>query len=75
MDDSVREHLANVDVDFRRLAEEHSQYEGRLKALLSKPYLSDDEQLEEVQLKKQKLRLKDLMEARSLNWQTRAMTT
>ena len=75
MDDSVREQLASVDVDFRRLAEEHSQYERRLKALLSKPYLSDDEQLEEVQLKKQKLRLKDLMEARSLNWQTRAMTT
>jgi uncharacterized protein YdcH (DUF465 family) len=75
MDEPVREQLASADPDFRRLAEEHSQYEGRLKALLSKPYLSDDEQLEEVTLKKQKLRLKDLMEARSHSWQSRVMTT
>ena len=47
---------------FRRLAEEHSQYSQRLDALVTKKYLSEEEKLEEVRLKKLKLRLKDQME-------------
>lgn len=43
----------------RRLREEHSQYSQKLEALLSKPYVSEDEKIEEVRLKKLKLRLKD----------------
>src|ERR1039458_10534811 len=41
----------------RKLAQEHSQYQQRLENLIQKKYLSEDEKLEEVQLKKLKLRL------------------
>jgi uncharacterized protein YdcH (DUF465 family) len=53
--------LASHD-EFRRLAMEHTQYERRLDSLTQKRYLTDDEKLEEVRLKKLKLRLKDQME-------------
>lgn len=43
----------------RRLEEQHRHYEQQLQTLMQKPYLSADEQLEEVRLKKIKLRLKD----------------
>jgi uncharacterized protein YdcH (DUF465 family) len=54
--------LANSD-EFRRLADEHTQYSQRLDSLIQKKYLSEEEKLEEVQLKKLKLRLKDQMES------------
>ena len=44
---------------FRKLATEHSQYAQRHDALAKKPYLSEEEKLEEVRLKKLKLKLKD----------------
>ena len=53
--------LANHD-EFRKLAMEHTQYEQRLDSLTQKRYHTDDEKLEEVRLKKLKLRLKDQME-------------
>jgi uncharacterized protein YdcH (DUF465 family) len=46
---------------FRKLATEHTQYAQRLDALSQKPYLSEEEKLEEVRLKKLKLKLKDEM--------------
>jgi len=49
--------------EFRKLAMEHTQYERRLDSLTQKRYLTDDEKLEEVRLKKLKLRLKDQMES------------
>jgi uncharacterized protein len=48
--------------EFRKLATEHTLYEKRLDSLTEKRYLTDDEKLEEVRLKKLKLRLKDQME-------------
>jgi uncharacterized protein YdcH (DUF465 family) len=49
--------------EFRKLATEHTQYEQRLSSLTHKRYLTDDEKLEEVRLKKLKLRLRDQMES------------
>ena len=49
--------------EFQRLVQEHSQYSQRLESLTQKRYLTDDEKLEEVRLKKLKLRLKDQMES------------
>lgn len=49
----------------RRLEEQHHHYEEQLQTLMQKPYLSADEQLEEVRLKKIKLRLKDEIAALS----------
>lgn len=44
-----------------RLHAEHHRYAQRLEELLQKPYLTEDEQLEEVRLKKLKLHAKDLI--------------
>ena len=49
--------------EFRKLAHEHTQYEQRLDSLIHKRFLTDDEKLEEVRLKKLKLRLKDQMQS------------
>lgn len=43
----------------QRLQQEHQQYEKKLEALLQNPYLSEEERLEEVRLKKLKLLAKD----------------
>ena len=53
--------LASHD-EFRRLAQEHMSYAQRLDSLTQKRFLTEDEKLEEVRLKKLKLRLKDQME-------------
>lgn len=45
-----------------RLEQEHSLYARRLETLRSKSWLTEDEKMEEVRLKKLKLSLKDEME-------------
>ena len=47
--------------EINRLHAEHKRYAQRLEELLEKPYLSEEEQLEEVRLKKLKLHAKDLI--------------
>jgi uncharacterized protein len=56
-----RDHLLASHEEFRRLVQEHSQYSQRLESLTQKRYLTEDEKMEEVRLKKLKLRLKDQM--------------
>lgn len=53
-----------VSVELRRLEQEHHDYAEQLENLLHKPYLSEDEKIEEVRLKKLKLRLKDQITAK-----------
>ena len=48
--------------EFQRLREEHARYASQLDQLAAKTYLSEQEQVEEVRLKKMKLRVKDQME-------------
>jgi uncharacterized protein YdcH (DUF465 family) len=59
----VRDVLIANNEEFRRLVLEHSQYSQRLDSLTQKRFLSEDEKIEEVRLKKLKLRLKDQMES------------
>ena len=59
----VREQLIASHEEFRRLAQEHSQYAQRLDSLIQKRFLSEDEKVEEVRLKKLKLHAKDQIEA------------
>ena len=59
----VRDVLIASNEEFRRLVTEHSQYSQRLDSLTQKRFLSEDEKIEEVRLKKLKLLLKDQMES------------
>ncbi|HXX26917.1 MAG TPA: DUF465 domain-containing protein [Terriglobales bacterium] len=58
-----RDQLLASHEEFRKLAMEHTEYAKRLDLLTQKRYLTDDEKLEEVRLKKLKLRLKDQMQS------------
>jgi len=57
--DEVQDPTLSEEID--RLHAEHHSYAQRLEELIQKPYLSSDEQLEEVRLKKLKLHAKDLI--------------
>lgn len=61
--DPVRDDLLRHNEEYRRLDEQHHEYESRLHTLTQKAVLSDEEQVEEVTLKKKKLQVKDRMQA------------
>lgn len=67
--DSLKEELMNRDPEFRELAKEHTRYEQRLSELSALAHPSDEEQLEEITLKKKKLALKDQMYSIILQYQ------
>ena len=57
--DEVQDSTLSAEID--RLHAEHRHYAQRLEELIQKPYLSTEEQIEEVKLKKLKLHAKDLI--------------
>ena len=57
-----RDILLDTDAEYQRLAEQHSKYEAELQKLTAGPYLSSEDLLEEIKLKKMKLYCKDEME-------------
>ena len=59
--ESVKAELMTSNSEFQELAREHGRYEARLSELSSLHYPSDEEQMEEVTLKKKKLAIKDQM--------------
>lgn len=61
--EAIREQLMASNQEYRRLREEHARYSAQLDQITSKTYLSEQDKLEEVRLKKLKLRAKDQMEA------------
>jgi uncharacterized protein YdcH (DUF465 family) len=62
MQRSPRDILLNADADYRRLVEQHQKYDAELQRILKEPYLSSEDLLEEIKLKKLKLHCKDEME-------------
>ena len=58
----VKNQLLATNEEFSRLVKEHSYHEEQLEKLHSRPYLTDAERIEEINLKKRKLSLKDQME-------------
>jgi hypothetical protein len=62
MENQTSESLTDIDPEYRRLHAEHRDHEHRLEALAGKPHLSEEEELEEKRLKKEKLLIKDRME-------------
>ena len=61
--EELKAHLIETDEEFRRLATVHSDYAQKIDSLETLPYLSEQERMEEVKLKKLKLHAKDLMAA------------
>jgi uncharacterized protein len=59
--EELKAHLMATSEEFRELAARHQEYDRRLEQLEASSHLSDDEQMEEVRLKKLKLHLKDQM--------------
>ena len=68
MESPRSEELSEIDPEYRRLHDEHRDHEQRLSVLAGKNHLSEDEELEEKRLKKEKLLLKDRMEAIARNY-------
>ena len=59
--EDLKAHLMQTNEEFRRLAEQHSQYHQQLEALEAKSHLTPQDEIEEHRLKKLKLHLKDQM--------------
>jgi len=61
--DAVRDELLKSNSVFRDLVHQHQDFEARLNELAHLTYPNEDEQLEEITLKKKKLAIKDEIHA------------
>jgi uncharacterized protein YdcH (DUF465 family) len=60
-EEEIKQHLMSSSPEFRRLVDEHHQFEGKLQELQTHHFLSEQDKIEEATLKKKKLHLKDEM--------------
>jgi uncharacterized protein YdcH (DUF465 family) len=60
-ENALKERLLRENQEFRKLFEEHREHEKKLAEFKGKTHLTDLERLEEKELKKRKLALKDKM--------------
>jgi uncharacterized protein YdcH (DUF465 family) len=60
--EELKRELLQSDEEYRQLATRHHDLDEQIHHLTARHYLTEPEQLEEVRLKKVKLRLKDQME-------------
>jgi len=63
MAEDLKYRLLQTNEEYRELVSKHHSLDDRLHELEAKHYLSDEEQIEEVSLKKRKLHIKDQMES------------
>lgn len=61
--DDVKTRLLRVSEPFRRMVTEHQVLDEKIRSLANLSFLTDQQQYEEASLKKQKLALKDRIEA------------
>jgi len=64
-----RDILLDTDAEYQRLAEQHSKYEAELHRISTATYLSSEDLLEEIKLKKMKIHCKYVMERIALRIQ------
>jgi len=58
----IKAHLMQTSEEFQKLAHQHLEYKRKVEELEAKPFLTEQEEVEEHRLKKLKLHLKDVME-------------
>ena len=61
IDEATIARLRQEDIEFRRLLDEHQQFESQLEAYTSLPYLSSEQEMDRKRLQKLKLQGKDRM--------------
>ncbi len=60
--DEVKRAVADENPEYRKLMDQHAGFDSRLEVLQGKAVLDEAERIETVNLKKQKLQVKDRME-------------
>lgn len=66
--EELKAYLAQSNDEFRALAEKHAEYERLINSIEAKPYVTEQDELEEHRLKKLKLQAKDQMAAMISNY-------
>jgi uncharacterized protein YdcH (DUF465 family) len=61
--EDLKRALAESNEEYRRLSQEHQSCESRLQELQGKAVLDESERVETINIKKQKLQIKDRMES------------
>ena len=62
LQNNAHDRLLEADGEYQRLVREHFECEAELERLSKDPYRSSEALLQEIELKKRKLRVKDRME-------------